>query len=105
MVDVREWNFSTLLLAGLFFFFSSRRRHTRLTCDWSSDVCSSDLVRKSVEGYRFLFSEGTVQVTVSLGAATFKEGMNRAALLEAADAQLYHAKHREIGRASCRERV
>src|SRR5690242_21490956 len=27
----------------LIFFFSSRRRHTRLTCDWSSDVCSSDL--------------------------------------------------------------
>src|SRR6267142_6150453 len=26
-----------------FFFFSSRRRHTRLTCDWSPDVCSSDL--------------------------------------------------------------
>src|SRR5580698_10956557 len=25
------------------FVFSSRRRHTRLTCDWSSDVCSSDL--------------------------------------------------------------
>src|SRR6266571_1975110 len=25
------------------FFFSSRRRHTRLTCDWSTDVCSSDL--------------------------------------------------------------
>src|SRR5690242_21519035 len=29
---------------SFFFFFSSRRRHTRLTCDWSSDVCSSDLV-------------------------------------------------------------
>src|SRR4051812_49823796 len=28
-----------------FFFFSSRRRHTILTCDWSSDVCSSDLVQ------------------------------------------------------------
>src|SRR2546430_12971984 len=30
-------------------FFSSRRRHTRFDCDWSSDVCSSDLVpvRKS----------------------------------------------------------
>ena len=26
------------------FFFSSRRRHTRLVSDWSSDVCSSDLV-------------------------------------------------------------
>src|SRR6266536_3646904 len=28
----------------IFFFFSSRRRHTRSTRDWSSDVCSSDLV-------------------------------------------------------------
>src|SRR5260370_7958947 len=27
----------------VFFFFSSRRRHTRFKCDWSSDVCSSDL--------------------------------------------------------------
>src|SRR5438034_7529061 len=27
----------------VFFFFSSRRRHTRSLCDWSSDVCSSDL--------------------------------------------------------------
>src|SRR6266849_9553382 len=29
-----------------FFFFSSRRRHTRSTRDWSSDVCSSDLLRR-----------------------------------------------------------
>src|SRR5256886_10389727 len=29
--------------SALFFFFSSRRRHTRFDCDWSSDVCSSDL--------------------------------------------------------------
>src|SRR5438034_11632661 len=28
---------------GRTFFFSSRRRHTRSLCDWSSDVCSSDL--------------------------------------------------------------
>src|SRR5256885_9888468 len=28
---------------GVIFFFSSRRRHTRLQGDWSSDVCSSDL--------------------------------------------------------------
>src|SRR2546427_6732136 len=32
---------STLFV--FFFFFSSRRRHTRFDCDWSSDVCSSDL--------------------------------------------------------------
>src|SRR5438477_7701772 len=37
--------FFSLLLFFFFFFFSSRRRHTRLTCDWSSDVCSSDLTR------------------------------------------------------------
>src|SRR2546430_11478715 len=32
---------------ALSFFFSSRRRHTRFDCDWSSDVCSSDLVGDS----------------------------------------------------------
>src|SRR2546430_4524783 len=30
-------------LSSSLFFFSSRRRHTRFDCDWSSDVCSSDL--------------------------------------------------------------
>src|SRR2546427_5717482 len=35
-----EWLLSFILF---FFFFSSRRRHTRFDCDWSSDVCSSDL--------------------------------------------------------------
>src|SRR5215211_8639490 len=30
------------------FFFSSRRRHTRSLCDWSSDVCSSDLAAEVV---------------------------------------------------------
>src|SRR5947207_12423372 len=33
-----------------FFFFSSRRRHTRSLCDWSSDVCSSDLANQLQEG-------------------------------------------------------
>src|SRR5256886_5322071 len=42
------------MLRIFFFFFSSRRRHTRFDCDWSSDVCSSDLnplasIRSSVE--------------------------------------------------------
>src|SRR5256886_13586554 len=31
------------LIESWLFFFSSRRRHTRFDCDWSSDVCSSDL--------------------------------------------------------------
>src|SRR5438034_8773805 len=32
----------------VFFFFSSRRRHTRSLCDWSSDVCSSDLTGEAI---------------------------------------------------------
>src|SRR5256886_10589024 len=38
-----------MLLCFFFFFFSSRRRHTRFDCDWSSDVCSSDLERLDPE--------------------------------------------------------
>src|SRR6266567_6011320 len=34
-----------IIFVFFFFFFSSRRRHTRFDCDWSSDVCSSDLER------------------------------------------------------------
>src|SRR2546430_3806739 len=37
--------FKTRVLSFVF-FFSSRRRHTRFDCDWSSDVCSSDLASK-----------------------------------------------------------
>src|SRR6266568_4299758 len=33
-----------IVISSFFFFFSSRRRHTRWNCDWSSDVCSSDLL-------------------------------------------------------------
>src|SRR2546429_836040 len=35
---------------SVFFFFSSRRRHTRCSRDWSSDVCSSDLALRLVKG-------------------------------------------------------
>src|SRR5207237_5997224 len=41
------------------FFFSGRRRHTRFKCDWSSDVCSSDL--------RFYWSDGLMSGRVSKG--------------------------------------
>src|SRR6267142_5528231 len=45
-----------------FFFFSSRRRHTRLTCDWSSDVCSSDLVRSLGFDLDKLIADGKIAV-------------------------------------------
>src|SRR2546430_9869002 len=38
-----------------FFFFSSRRRHTRFDCDWSSDVCSSDLFKGDAAFGSWLF--------------------------------------------------
>src|SRR6266481_8200209 len=37
------------MLNRFVFFFSSRRRHTRWNCDWSSDVCSSDLFELELE--------------------------------------------------------
>src|SRR5256885_3020089 len=40
----------------IFFFFSSRRRHTRLQGDWSSDVCSSDLLGSPMEYKRSVLS-------------------------------------------------
>src|SRR5689334_21887346 len=56
----------------IIFFFSSRRRHTRWNCDWSSDVCSSDLTgraefvtlegehRKIIRGWDFKIIVGRV---------------------------------------------
>src|SRR5256886_6129025 len=57
-------SFSTQVLAHVIytlFFFSSRRRHTRFDCDWSSDVCSSDLVAAVELGYSrpfYVFADG-----------------------------------------------
>src|SRR5688572_32716718 len=41
----------------IFFFFSSRRRHTRFDCDWSSDVCSSDLDSAATISFNQLHAE------------------------------------------------
>src|SRR6266480_1146640 len=43
--------FSIVVVFSCFFFFSSRRRHTIFTCDWSSDVCSSDLFGNDFAGF------------------------------------------------------
>src|SRR5690606_21080126 len=44
------------VLGLFFFFFSSRRRHTRFSRDWSSDVCSSDLLYFSADMNGFQYS-------------------------------------------------
>src|SRR5260370_6369340 len=68
----------------VFFFFSSRRRHTRFKCDWSSDVCSSDLqCRRLVE---LLFFETPprpyAQVAAELGLALGSIGFTRQKCIE-----------------------
>src|SRR5437879_8257424 len=46
-----------IFLFFFFFFFSSRRRHTRYIGDWSSDVCSSDLLPQTGHGRRHASQE------------------------------------------------
>src|SRR2546427_10032674 len=49
------------------FFFSSRRRHTRFDCDWSSDVCSSDLYDSRYQAF------GDTSFTNNIGGFNFKQ--------------------------------
>src|SRR5262249_57878236 len=76
-----------------FFFFSSRRRHTRLVSDWSSDVCSSDLVRT--------VRKRDVEVAP---ARPFMQRPQAGAHLTNLPEPRPPAVVAEIGRASCRER-
>src|SRR5690606_41067736 len=94
-------------------FFSSRRRHTRFSRDWSSDVCSSDLLEEirssgleeqiaagvvltggtaKMEG-AVEFAEDIFQMPVRVGAPMHVTGLKE------------YVQDPEIGRASCRERV
>src|SRR5688500_20174229 len=57
------------MVSSLIFFFSSRRRHTRLQGDWSSDVCSSDLVAASSG------EVATAMVGIASGAESQSQGL------------------------------
>src|SRR5690606_39415133 len=94
-------------------FFSSRRRHTRFSRDWSSDVCSSDL------GIPNLFNpnekdilEGKIELAKEIALSTKPEGAlacvkgmierrDRTRVIQDLEAKILI----KIGRASCRERV
>src|SRR2546430_9569237 len=85
------------------FFFSSRRRHTRFDCDWSSDVCSSDLrgTMRSLSPATVNFRNDTRAPLLLL--AGDKDRIVPRSILKA-NFELYR-ESKEIGRASCRERV
>src|SRR5205814_6658522 len=93
----------SLLFRVLFFFFSSRRRHTRCLSDWSSDVCSSDLralLRRACPS-----RQGRSTAT---GCAGGRPGWQRGGPPPAArsvGADRAAGAPPEIGRASCRGRV
>src|SRR5256885_11910053 len=87
-----------------YFFFSSRRRHTRLQGDWSSDVCSSDLI---IQGWEAASTTSDQMAGSDLGY------INRDLVQGGIDVAKIAPSHlvgdgdqpSQIGRASCRERV
>src|SRR2546430_7770183 len=84
---MREFNFYVI-----FFFFSSRRRHTRFDCDWSSDVCSSDLAPPAGKCLVRLERAGVIAPRAYLGERAHRRRRLPVRVVE-------------IGRASCRESV
>src|SRR2546427_4121044 len=85
------------------FFFSSRRRHTRFDCDWSSDVCSSDLNAS-------IWSDPVADGQLSSIRLTFSsQGCAYAADVTGPPVPKLSGTLScgdwKIGRASCRERV
>ena len=71
----------------VFFFFKQKTAYEIKECDWSSDVCSSDLFRLLPHG---IFELPAIFISLGLG---LRFGM------------FIFQKEKEIGRASCRERV
>src|SRR5439155_17383814 len=78
-----------------YFFFSSRRRHTRWPRDWSSDVCSSDLTTNEVV------------LRLSRNGGMVDHIAKRLCVIDlpSPHAEVYAELFHQIGRASCRGRV
>src|SRR2546421_3273692 len=101
----RGWRWRGSGRPSIYFFFSSRRRHTRSDRDWSSDVCSSDLPsnlwvmadQTRLEQVLMNLLTNAVKYTPNGGAITI--GSRRV------DGEGEIQVKDKIGRASCRERV
>ena len=96
------------------FFFSSRRRHTRSLCDWSSDVCSSDLLKSAIRDKNpVLFFEHVLLYNLKeeLPSDEYLVPLDKADIVRPGKdvTILTYSRMRhhvlQIGRASCRERV
>src|SRR5256885_4386221 len=89
----------------LYFFFSSRRRHTRLQGDWSSDVCSSDL--EIIGANDWSFERASNEEMLAEVAGRWCSYRLFFFWQEEISAMQFSCQFdlKEIGRASCRERV
>src|SRR5205807_4710479 len=86
-----------------FFFFSSRRRHTRLQGDWSSDVCSSDLlhfvcheilvIERDRAGIVLKYRNAKIFLTFG-----FADLFGRALDIPAVDPLLHRSEERRVGK-------
>src|SRR5262249_56375276 len=88
------------------FFVSSRRRHAILVSDWSSDVCSSDLVIESKEGRHAVLADVVVDASgdgdvYARAGAAYESDVHEGSIHHCVNVAWLFA---EIGRASCRER-
>src|SRR5262249_57881321 len=92
-----EWDAGGAVLC--MFVFSSRRRHTRLVSDWSSDVCSSDLAKASGVLIYDVPNRGNGRVVGD------RDGHMHLVSGWQGDIAPTPEKQTEIGRASCRERA
>src|SRR5438876_7228099 len=85
----------------LVFFFSSRRRHTRWTGDWSSDVCSSDLAGAAAERLRVgrrktqLLRLGAAPPQHQLGPP---EHLGRGIATEGVEPEIGRSEERRVGK-------
>src|SRR2546421_5312091 len=85
-----------------FFFFSSRRRHTISDRDWSSDVCSSDLVLEHVSYNNYFYFYFKISVFFFYPPFVCKFDRQFFSIHLRIITMSFRCK---IGRASCRERV
>src|SRR5256886_13028715 len=89
------------------FFFSSRRRHTRFDCDWSSDVCSSDLLINLRESLLLrvvaAFANLCVNLIPNFLPSTKVLACRAVALLNQFDCAVERSEERRVGK-ECRSR-
>src|SRR2546430_9106040 len=105
MLSTGSWFASLLMTLAEPFFFSSRRRHTRFDCDWSSDVCSSDLPDHGAAGLAYELGAALERLPSVPHVVGNQDALaGHLARIKGAQREVVVAAA-EIGRASCRERV